>query len=453
MSRALAIAVLSAFTAALGCNQGGGVRARPNIILVVLDTQRADRLGTYGAPRPTPFLDKLAAESLVYDRAYAPSSWTVPSIASLFLAQYPSEHRIAVVMAVLPDSVVTLAERLHEGGYRTGGFSANIEITAEAGFDQGFDAFRTVFKAPKDDAKKLNEAAIQWLDEIGDPKAAPLFLYLQYMEPHSPYRDHVGITATDPPPLPGEWADYKLAERVNEGAFLLATGKPLPDTWNMTPHELGRLKALYDGEVTYLDRQVAAMFAQLDRRGLLENAIVIVTADHGEHLGEHGMLSHGNTLYEEVIRVPLLVRLPERTSRRIDEPVTVAGLAPAILKQVGLPIPDGFVVPPLSLDGTPGPGYALAEVLKVNPTYLRYHRRALVGRRGKLLVQEDGTEVFIDLATDPGEDHPMSDAPYAAELRKELAEAGQGHTTAAPRPGAPIDDATRERLRALGYSD
>jgi arylsulfatase A-like enzyme len=450
MRRGLAIALLLAAAAVTGCNDAG--RARPNVVLIVLDTQRMDRVGAYGAPRPTPFLDKLAAESLVYQRAYAPSSWTVPSIASLFLAQYPSEHRIAVVMAVLPDSVVTLAERLHEGGYRTGGFSANIEVTAEAGFGQGFDAFRTVFKAPKEDASKLNEAAIQWLDEIGDRKE-PLFLYLQYMEPHSPYRDHPGITATDPPPLPGEWADYKLAERVNEGAFLLATGQPLPDTWKMTPAELGRLKALYDGETTYLDRHVAAMFAELDRRGLLENALVVVTADHGEHLGEHGMLSHGNTLYEEVIRVPLLVRLPERTGRRIDEPVTIAGLAPAILRRVGLPIPQEFVVPPLPLDGSPGPGYALAEVLRVNPTYLRYHRRALVGRSGKLLVQEDGGEVFIDLATDPGEEHPLPDAPFAPELRKALADAAQGHPMAAPRPGASVDDATRERLRALGYAD
>jgi arylsulfatase A-like enzyme len=165
------------------------------------------------------------------------------------------------------------------------------------------------------------------------------------------------------------------------------------------------------------------------------------------------MLSHGNTLYEEVIRVPLLVRLPERRSRRVDEPVTIAGLAPAILRQVGVPIPDEFIVPPLPFDGAAGPGYALAEVLKVSPTYLRYHRRALVGRRGKLLVREDGVDEFIDLSTDPGEDHPLPDAPFAAELRKAMADLGGAHPTGAPHPGAPIDAATRERLRALGYSD
>lgn len=447
---AVVIALLLAVTTAIGCGGGG---SKPNIIVVVMDTQRADRLGLYGYERSTHFLDTMAKESVVWDRAYSPSSWTVPSIASLFLAQQPFEHRVAVVMAVLPDSSVTLAEELKKAGYRTGGFSANIEITAEAGFDQGFDTFRTIFKAPKDDAKKVNEEALRWLDEVGDAKAAPLFMYLQYMEPHSPYRDHPFITATEPPPLPGEWADYKLAERVNEGAFLLASGKPLPAPWTMTPHELGRLKALYDGEVTYLDRQLAAFFTELDKRGILENSIIVVTADHGEHLGEHGMLSHGNTLYEEVIKIPLIVRLPSKETRRIKEPVSITGLAPAILQQVGLPIPDTFAVPPIAFDGTPGSGYVLSEVLKVNPTYLRFHKRAVVGPTTKLLVEENGTELFVDLATDPGEDKPMQDAPFAPELRKALADLTKGQDATEPAPGAPIDDETRDKLRKLGYAD
>jgi arylsulfatase A-like enzyme len=447
---ALVIALLLAVTMVTGC---GGGSSKPNVIVIVMDTQRADRLGVYGYERATHFLDAMAKESVVWDRAYAPSSWTVPSIASLFLAQQPFEHRVAVVMAVLPDSSVTLAEELKKAGYRTGGFSANIEITAEAGFDQGFDTFRTIFKAPKDDAKKVNEAALLWLDEIGNAKDAPLFMYLQYMEPHSPYRDHPFITATEPPPLPGEWADYKLAERVNEGAFLLATGKPLPEPWKLTPPELGRLKALYDGEVTYLDRQIAAFLLELERRGLLENSIIVVTADHGEHLGEHGLLSHGNTLYEEVIKIPLIVRLPNKEHRRITEPVSITGLAPALLQEIGLPIPDTFEVPPIAIDGTPGSGYVLSEVLKVNPTYLRYHKRAIVGPTTKLLVEEDGTEVFIDLATDPGEDKPMKDAPFAGDLRKALADLTKGQDVVEPGPAAPIDEKTRDRLRQLGYAD
>ena len=449
-SAGITIALLLAAAVIAGCSRGTG--SRPNVIMIVMDTQRADRLGFNGAPRPTPFLDTIAKESIVYERAYSPSSWTVPAIASLFMAQYPSAHRVAVVMAVLPPGVVTLAERLHAAGYRTGGFSANLEIAEQAGFDQGFEKFSTVLAKPKGDAATLNDAALQWLDDIGDRKA-PVFLYMQYMEPHAPYRAHPGITPDDPPELPGESADLKLADRVNAGAFRLATGRPLPDDWKMTPPELARLKALYDGEVAYLDRQIAALLGNLDKRGLLDDSIIVVTADHGEHLGEHGMFSHGNTLYEEVIHVPLLVRLPDRKGRRVSEPVTIAGLAPAILGELGLPIPNDFVIPPLKLDGTPGPGYALAEVLKVTPTYLRYHRRALVGQTGKLLVEDDGSQVFIDLATDPGEDHPMKDAPFAAELRKAMTEMAPTHDVVQPTPGAPVDDTTRERLRALGYAD
>jgi len=452
--RRVLAAVLAAFLAvvtAAGCSGGSG-HGRPNVILVVLDTLRADRLGVYGARRPTPFLDKLAEQSIVYDRAYAPSSWTVPSIASVFTAQYPSEHRVAVVMAVLPDDVTTLAEELRAAGYRTGAFSANIEITETAGFDQGFDTFRTVFREPKDDAANLNLAALGWLNEIGK-SGEPIFMYLQYMEPHSPYRFHPNITPDDPPPFPGVWSDWVLAARVNEGAFSIAEGKPLPEIWKMTPEELARLAALYDGEALYLDQALANLFTDLDRRGLLENALVIVTADHGEHLGEHGLLSHGNTLYEEVIRVPLLVRLPKPTSRHVREPVSIAGLAPAILGELGLPIPAGFHIPALPFDGKGASGFALSEVLKVKPDYLRLHRRALIGQTGKLLVLQDGSQAFIDLAADPAEDHPLTDPPFAAELRRVMASLSEGSETATPHPGAPIDAATRERLRGLGYTD
>jgi arylsulfatase A-like enzyme len=443
-----AIAVLAVAIAA--CGWGSGSR-KPNVIVVLLDTMRADRLGTYGAPRPTPFLDRLAAGSLVYDRAYAPSSWTVPSIASLFVAQYPSEHRVAVVNAVLPDDLVTLGEVLRDAGYVAGGFSANLEIAADNGFGQGFDRFEVVFHPPKDDAASLNRAALAWLDDVGS-RQHPIFLYLQYMEPHSPYRFHDGITAADPPP-PAE-GDAALAARVNQGAFALKEGDSLPDAWRFTPAERARLAALYDGEVAYLDAQLAVLFAELDRRGVLANAIVVVTADHGEQLGEHGMYSHGNTLFEETIRVPLLVRVPGAPAARRAEPVGIAGVAPAILGELGIALPASFRVPSLSLRGDGAPTFAYSEVLKERPTYFRLHRRALVGRGDKLLVGNAGDEIFYDLAVDPGEEHPLPAPAFADGLRSALAEVTDGLAAAgAASPAAPIDAATRERLRVLGYTD
>jgi len=450
MRRRLAIATVLALVMT-GCEWGSGAK-KPNVVFVLLDTMRADRLGTYGAPRQTPFLDRLAAESQVYERAYAPSSWTVPSIASLFVAQYPSEHRVAVVNAVLPDDLVTLGEVLHDAGYLAGGFSANLEIAGDNGFGQGFDRFEVVFRPPKDDAASVNRAALAWLDDVGS-RQQPIFLYLQYMEPHSPYRFHDGLTAADPPPPPA--GDAALAARVNEGAFALKEGEPLPDAWRFTPAERARLAALYDGEVAYLDAQLGDLFAELDRRGLLANAIVVVTADHGEQLGEHGMYSHGNTLFEETIRVPLLVRLPATAPARRADPVGTAGVAPAILGALGIALPASFRVPSLSLRGDGGaPGLAYSEVLKERPTYFRLHRRALVGRGEKLLIGNAGDEIFYDLASDPGEEHPLPAPPFADGLRRALAELTDGLAVAGAAPSsAPIDAATRERLRVLGYTD
>jgi arylsulfatase A-like enzyme len=443
------VALAAVLAAALpGC--GPEPTARPNVIVLVLDTLRADRLGTYGAKRATPFLDRLAATSLVYERAYAPSSWTVPAIASLFLAQYPSEHRLATVNAVLPEHALTLGEALRDAGYLGGGFSANVEITADAGFGQGFDRFETVFRPPKDDATSVNRAALAWLDEVRD-RAQPIFLYLQYMEPHAPYRVHERITATDPAPTAE--GDGTLAARVNAGAFELRQGEPLPKTWQFTPAERARLAALYDGEVAYLDTAIEALFAELDRRGLLAGSLIAITADHGEQLGEHNMYSHGNTLFEQTIHVPLIVRLPDGAPGRMPEPVGVAGLGPAILGRLGIAAPASFHVPTLPFPGESGTGYAYSEVLREQPTYLRLHRRALVGTNGKLLVGNAGDEMFYDLASDPAEAHPAPSPAFAGALRQALAAVTDRLADGGAQQTAPLDAAARERLRVLGYAD
>jgi len=240
---------------------------------------------------------------------------------------------------------------------------------------------------------------------------------------------------------------------VNKGAFELREGDPLPETWLFTPAEQARLAALYDGEVAYLDTQIEALFAELDRRGLLAGALIAITADHGEQLGEHDMYSHGNTLFEQTIHVPLIVRLPDAAPGRMPEPVGVAGLGPAILGRLGIAAPESFQVPPLPFPGEPVTGYAYSEVLKEKPTYLRLHRRALVGKDGKLLVGNAGDELFYDLASDPAEAHPLPTPAFADALRQALAAVTDRLPVAGVRQTAPLDAAARERLRALGYAD
>lgn len=423
----------------------------PNVILIVLDTLRADRVGAYGNTRGlTPFLDSLAKESLVYERAYAPSSWTVPSVASLFVGQYPSEHQVMGADSLLADGERTLAEMLKQHGFVTGGLSANLEVSVEGGFAQGFDAFRVIFQPPKDDAARVNHAAFEWLDSIAG--ARPVFLFLQYMEPHSPYRFHPGVTV--PPDSGLEIDDAALGDLVNVGAFGLVEGYPIPSAWKFEAAELRRLIQLYDGEVAYLDRALAQLFDGLKRRGMLDHALVIITADHGEEFGEHGMFAHGNTLFEATMRIPLLIRLPGNPRpRRIEEPATLAGLAPTVLRQLDIPIPASFRVAPLPLDTVGGAGLVYGELIKDRHSYFRLHERALVSRTGKLLIGNAGEELFYDLTADPGETQPLSAPPFAGDLRLAMHRIVSQLSTRAERRSAPLDAVTRERLRALGYAN
>jgi arylsulfatase A-like enzyme len=429
-----------------GCH--GPPPPRPNVILIVLDTLRADRVGTADAPGRTPFLARWFADGIIYDRAYSPSSWTVPSIASLFVGQFPAAHQVRVVNAILPEDALTFAEVLTANGYVAGGFSTNLEITADAGFGQGFDAFELLYRAPKDDARSVNQAALEWLDGIAG-REQPVFLYLQYMEPHSPYRPHSGLTA--PSRLATD--DATVARRINEGAFALRDGAPLPAAWRLTPPELERIRQLYDGEVDYLDAMLAALFTALDERGLLHDALVVVTADHGEQLGEHGLFSHGNSLFEETIRVPLLVRLPGASQPvRVAEPVSLAGVAAALLSHLRLPVPQSFQVAPVPLTPPTEPQFVYSEVFKEDRHFFLLHRQAVIGRTSKLLVTADHQQTFFDLGADPGEVQALAAPPFAAALRAALPPL-LDDPTGAPAPArVPIDDTTRDRLRALGYT-
>ena len=432
-------------------------RARPNVILIVLDTFRADRLAAYGATQGlTPFLDRWAAQSTVYEHAYAASSWTVPSVATLLLAQYPSEHQLIRMTSVLPDSKRTLTEVLRDHGFHTGGFSGNMQISRKTGFGQGFDTFKLLVSPNlvKGDAQQLNQAALQWLAQRS-PADPPFFLYLQYMDTHSPYREHAGLTPPRAPTL--HTSDSDLNKRVTDGSFAAAFGDHHP--WHFDPAEMQRLLDLYDGEVRYLDRRVGEFLSNLAQRGVLRHTLVIITADHGEQFGEHEILSHGVSLYESAIHIPLIVRLPDQSSAaQFTVPVELAGLAPALLERFEIPRPTEFHIPPMPLGDSTAHTRAstpiFSELLKSHPQDFRLHRYALIDGSRKVLVTETGDWVYEDLATDPQENHPLTAAPFAEQLRQSLA-----HVTSTlsapsdPQQDKPIEDHTRERLHSLGYAN
>jgi arylsulfatase A-like enzyme len=453
---ALALAVAAGLSVA-GCGN-----RTPNVLVVLVDTLRVDRLGAYGSARGlTPFIDSLAGRGCVFRRAYAPSSWTNPSVASLFTSRYQSQHGVISFSSVLPEEELTLAELLKQHGFRTAAFVGNILVNQHTGFAQGFDTFENVpgpRATPNDPSAKgraedLNPRVLHWLDQAhaAEP-SAPIFLYLHYMEPHAPYAPPADLLARslDGQPTPD------LA-RINSQMIY-----PLP------PFDVEVTRAaerLYDAEIASLDARLRELFAALATRGFLDGAIVLFVADHGEEFLEHGLVGHHQTLYEEVIRVPLLLVAPGCAAHRdVTDVVSLVDMAPTLLELLGIPSPAGYegrsVVPtigrgwwwPGGRAGLPAGRPALSELIKAEGTLrLSPHEYAVVRDTAKLIVGVDGEREYYDLGRDPGErDRNLVAAGTRAGLDETL--------DRFRRPGGParvvqpaIDPKTRERMRALGY--
>lgn len=421
----------------------------PNIVVVVVDSLRSDRLGAYGSKRGlTPFLDQFAGTSLVYERAYAPSSWTVPSVASLFLGRYPSEHQVARFYAAIPESDTTLAEVLAAHGYVTSGFTANAAIGAAGGFDQGFQRYEVVGEpgmgVPKSEGRFVNDAVLRRIDEMGSKR--PQFVYLHYMDAHAPYLAHEWTA----PRVRGlRRSDDELTLAVTAGA--LEANEALRRTqWTFNQPEIDRLEQLYDGEVRGADALLSDLFAALNERHFLDHAIVIITADHGEEFGKRGVFNHGVSLYEAVIRVPLLVRLPAGTPARIAASVEVGGLAARLFAELGIQLPASFTIPPLPVAPTGAPGLAHSELLETKQYAVWLHRYAVMSGNSKLLVASggDASEYRLDNSLlSRGRSATVSPVLFAA-----LDEFRSGLTRGAPAAPAVLDEATKERLRGLGYA-
>jgi arylsulfatase A-like enzyme len=332
---AFAAAVLAGILAA-ACGPRGAPRPPRNVVCIVIDALRADHLGLYGHPRPTsPHLDALARRSLVVEGMIAQSSWTKPSIGSLFTSLLPSEHQ-AVREATknrLAAGHATLAEALQQAGYRTAGFSENPHIGTSTGFDQGFDRFETSVGYAGNCAWVLERAAA-WLTEP-PPSDRPFFLYLHFLDPHGAYQPDEGWRAA----FVGDLETGNDAVRWGLVGELIRSADSEVDL----PAADGRyLQALYDAEIRETDRGVARFLAFLEERGLLESTAVLVTADHGEEFLEHGMLKHGYQLYDESVRVPLILAVPGRGPAAARARVQHVDVAPTLLDLVGVPAPGAF---------------------------------------------------------------------------------------------------------------
>jgi arylsulfatase A-like enzyme len=419
---------------------------RPSIVLVTIDTLRADHVGAYGYPRPTtPHLDALAAAGARFETAYAVSSTTLPSHATLFTSRYPDEHGVLKNGLPLPADVPTLAERLRAHGYETAAFVSSFVVERRFGLARGFDHYDDDFRgadhsspirnweghaldAPYDRrGAATTDRALAWLAARSDDR--PFFLWVHYFDPHGPY---------DPPP-------------PHRDAFLETADPTSPR------HAID----LYDGDVHYADAQLGRLLAATAPRAPL----TIVTSDHGEGLWDHGWLEHGVFLYEEMVRVPWVVHWPGTIApgRVVGGLAAHVDLAPTLSGLLGLelvPEPRGRDLSSvLRGEAAPDPDRAVHLQRRHYDPMRRGHLRVAGSKHAirvgdwKLIVSpgELGFELF-DLARDPAERHNLAGL-RPDRLQALHARLGRWHEAQVARPVAPVapDADARARLRALGY--
>ena len=445
MFRLLYGPALAATLAACGAGLPDGTPEprRPNVVLYVVDTVRADRLGVYGYEKPTsPRLDAFAAGAVLFENAYAQSSWTRPAVASLFTGLLPPAHRTVGRRSVLPKDAVTLAEILAANGYEGMGLVRNPNVSRAFGFAQGFRRFRSEDR--ERDETMLDRVRL-WLDERQNAEG-PFFLFLHAIDPHGPY---------DPAPEFEEMFEAGAApEHYRTVRYLLQLnrGEVEPDAG--TAEALSRL---YDAEVAQNDHAFGELLDELEDRGLDEDTAVIYLSDHGEEFAEHGRWEHGLSLYEEVLRVPFVMRLPGVPPRRVEAPAQHVDLLPTLLAYMGIEAPpaDGRDLLAVRRRG--------ADPLDVY-THLDVdgHRAASVIRgHFKLVLPQSpsqGTEpMLFDLEADPGElENLASERPDIVErmlgLLTERNLAGEVES-AEEIEDDQLDEDVRRRLRALGYVD
>ena len=414
-----------------------------NVLLVVVDALRADHLGCYGyTERPTsPFIDGLAARSVVFDAAVSTASHTVPATLSLLTGIYPHRHGNqwfsetrsfrrpeAMVRPEVPGGIELAGELFARAGYRTGAVVANPWLRPEYGFGRGFETFRHQRRRWRR-ASEVNREARALLDRWGD---APFFLYVHYMDVHAPYEppDRYGRAFAPP-----QGRVVYRRQRLDE----------------VSETDLEYTRAAYDAEIRTLDDHLADLVEALAERDLARRTLIVFTSDHGDEFHEHGGLSHGFTLFEEVVRVPLFFFHPEleARARRVRAPVSAVDVLPTIAELVG--VASGRDLDGISLAAwVLGSGEPPAERLLVSE-----HGNLKAVRRGSekwiRSADEEGDRGF-DLARDPGERHPVEGAaPPAIRERLAALPLGASDLTAQPVEASADEALLEEELRALGY--
>lgn len=450
----------------------------PNVLIVIVDALRPDRLGAYGYARKTsPNLDRLASESWLYTQALTTAPWTKPAIASLLTGLYPREHGIssggwsrrdeagAAQVSALPASSLTLPELLAETGYRTAAFGENHHLIARLGFAQGFEehaldlmdrpfmesvtarlglGVARHFASPgaqRNTGKKIHQRFFGWLPN----DAQPYFAYLHHIDVHWPYRA--------PPPYAERFGARRTATDFNSMDFYLKAGPQRADPDNPPDIDTELLQDMsnaYDAAIQFMDAELGRLFSELKRRGSYDRTLIVVTADHGEQFMEHGEIGHGTSLHDVLLRVPLMIKFPcpgpNCRPNRIDEQVQLVDVMPTILATVGVPAPRALSGRDIA---KPVPSTRVAYAEMGGQIALRTSQFKLIHH-----LEESRTELYA-LQADPGERRNLAetDPQLAATFRDRLFSwlEQTEQNAVAPREEVVADEQMLARLKALGY--
>jgi arylsulfatase A-like enzyme len=399
------------------------VASSPNVLWIVLDTERAQSMGLYGySGSTTPRIDALARRGIVFDQAYAPASWTLPSHASMFTGRLPVDIP-AMSQEPLREGATTIAQAFDAAGYATGGFIGNLFMLSEVfRMHRGFRAWRgtpvnleslaasmwswrTLRKTVRrrtgkhryivlKDGAIVNREALSWIRHL--PEGRPFFAFVNYFDAHEPY------TAGNL---------QEGAGRNRQRSAYLKRGDKAKD---YDANEINDLRQSYDTSLRYLDSRVGDLLDGLDQLGEMDNTIVVITADHGEQFGEHGLLDHGNSLYRTLLQVPLIMILPEGThaGTHVPQPVGIRRVAAtvALLADVHSSIPGASLVPPMGGPDVELPVFSFLHPKGVSVVDDHYH----------LIANDDGTIELYDTARDPMELSDLSADSAFAGVRERL---------------------------------
>ncbi|MEM8933652.1 MAG: sulfatase, partial [Acidobacteriota bacterium] len=426
---------------------------QPDILIYLVDTLRADRLGLYGYDRPTsPRLDAFARDAVTFTEARAQTSWTRTAVVSMFTGLYPPSHGVELRDDGLPAEVVTLAERLKAAGYQTVGMTTNGNVSAQFGLAQGFDIYQHVLESRQRlEVHRLADHVEEWVatwlggEDLDAPDRPPFLLYAHATDPHSPYTPREPFRSRFAPD-----ADPTLGH-LDTVRDIVTGQRPAGED------EARQLSDLYDAEIAFTDHYFGALLDRLRDLGLYDDMIIVFVSDHGEEFFEHEGWEHGRTLYDEQLRVPLVVKLPggEGGGLRLAGRAGHVDIMPTLLDLLDLPPGDAIdgqsLVPAIRTTAEEQAGGALQlAYLKLEDQRLR----SLADGQLKMIEDWFGPDYLFDVAADPTETVDLSAerairAGYLKQRLRRLTldlERDQRQADVVE-----IDPETREQLEALGY--